>query len=180
MKRYKHRISIWFGTTIELLGVSFGFFILSLTSILPYSILNLLLMLVAWFSFWFFSHCLAHFIVGKILGVNFLFYFVGKSSIIKLNLPVVSSFAKRVPVLGIKIDKASFQQVSARKRALMFASGVLASMIFPTICIVYSLMYMSIWMTIFFAVLSISNVLLTLFFSSKVGDLAKARATLHA
>jgi hypothetical protein len=146
---------------------------------LRFSVLGLVLLLVAWFCFWFFSHCLAHFVVGKILGVNFLFYFVGTSSILKLNLPVVSLLAERFPVLGIKVDDKSFLEVAPSKRALMFACGAMASMILPVICVIFAILYLPMWIAILVGVITILNMLLTLFFSSKVGDLAKARETLH-
>jgi len=134
--------------------------------------------LTSWFCFWFFSHCLAHFVVGSVLGVRFRFYFVGKSSLLKLNLPVVSSFPKYVPILGIKIEDARFRQVAARKRALMYASGVLASMIFPIMTVLHALAYFSASITAFFTALTTLNILLTLLLSSKAGDFWKANKTL--
>jgi hypothetical protein len=179
MPKYKRRISIWFGTTIELFGVLLGFLILFLTGMLQSFVLSLVLLLVTWFCFWFFSHCLAHFVVGKLLGVNFLFYFVGKSSIIKLNLPFVSLLARSFPVLGIKVDDKSFLEVSSLKRALMFVSGAVASMTLPLICVIYALLYLPVWIAIVVGVITALNAVLTLFFSFKVGDLAKARKTLQ-
>lgn len=142
MPRYKHRFSIRLGTALELFGVFLGFLILSITNILPYSMVSLVLLLIAWFCFWFFSHCLAHFVVGKILGIDFRFYFVGKSNILKLNLPVVSWLASRILVLGIKINHKSFQHVPKKRRAAMFASGTIASMTSPLISVIYASLFL--------------------------------------
>lgn len=120
------------------------------------------------------------FCCGKILGVHFLFYFVGRSSFLKLNLPVVSSLAKRVPILGIKVDNVSLQRVAPRKRAIMFASGAVASMISPLICVAYAILYLPAWIGVFISVLTLVNITLTLFFSSKVGDFWRAKKILQA
>jgi len=176
----KRRISIWLGNLIEIAGIAFGFLFIYFTNSSFHHVFNVILLLAAWFCFWFFSHCLTHFVLGKILGVNFLFYFVGRSNIVKLNLPAVSSLARRFPVLGIKVENASLQRVAPHKRAIMFASGAVASMISPLICVVYALLYLPAWIGAFISVLTVGNIVLTLIFSSKVGDLWKARKSLQA
>jgi len=176
----KRRISIWLGNLIEIAGIVFGFLFIYFTNSSLHPVLNIILLLAAWFCFWFFSHCLTHFVVGKILGVNFLFYFVGRSSVVKLNLPAVSSLARRIPVLGIKVDDVSLQIVAPNKWAIMFASGAVASMISPLISAVYAILHLPAWIGVFISVLTIGNIILTLVFSSKVGDLWKARKSLQA
>jgi len=168
------------GNLIETAGIAFGFLFIYFTNSSLHPVLNITLLLAAWFCFWFFSHCLTHFVVGKILGVNFLFYFVGRSSVVKLNLPVVSSLVRQVPVLGIKVDNASLQKISPHKRAIMFASGAVASMISPLISVVYAILHLPAWIGVFISVLTIGNIILTLVFSSKVGDFSKARKSLQA
>ena len=73
---------------------------------------DLLFLLAAWFCLWFFSHDLAHHVIGRIVGVGFRYYFLGRSSITKLNLPIVSNVLRMFPVLGLKIDKSSLKSVS--------------------------------------------------------------------
>lgn len=174
----KQRIPVWLGNAIEIIGLSFGFLSLLLINPLLHPLLKLMLLLVAWFCFWFFSHCLAHFIVGKILGVHFLFYFVGRSSLTKLNLPFILSLAKVFPVLGIKIDKASLRNISPRKQAVMFASGALASMILPITCSMYALLHLEMWFGAFLSIITAGNIVFTLIFSVKVGDLSRAKKAL--
>jgi hypothetical protein len=118
-------------------------------------------------------------VIGKILGIDFRFYFVGKSSIARLNFPLVSKLMSKVPVLGIKINRKSFLRVSQRRRAIMFASGAIASMGFPILSIIYALLFLQPWMTMFLSVLTVGNAVFTLLFSFKVGDLWKAKRTLE-
>lgn len=173
MSTNRSKIPLWLGNSIEVAGLLFGFLSLYLVEFTPNPIQKFLFLLVSWFCFWFFSHCLAHFVVGKILGVNFLYYFLGPSALVKLNLPVASFFLRRFPVLGIKIDRRSLRNVSRWKRALVFASGAFASMISPTITLFYSL-NLEIWISGFIIFITAANIAFTLYFSTKVGDLRKA------
>lgn len=179
MAKYEHKFSIWLGTLIELMSIFLGFLILSIINVSFHSAINLLLLLAAWFCFWFFPHCLSHFLVGRSLGIDFRFYFVGKSGLARLDLPIISLLTKNIPILGIKIDQEPFLRVTPKKRALMFASGAIASMTFPIICIVYALMYLPSWITTLVSTLTIGNICFTLVYSSKVGDLCARRTLKH-
>jgi len=176
----KQRIPVWLGNAIEAIGLVIGIFSLLLVNQSFHLLLKLTLLLVAWFCFWFFSHCLTHFIVGKIIGVRFLYYFIGRSGLTKLNLPIISFHARIFPVLGIKIDKASFNSVSPKKQAVVFASGALASMISPITIMVYAIMYLEMWIGFFTTFVTIGNIVFTLIFSSKVGDIFKAKRALNS
>src|SRR2546422_10346756 len=91
---------------------------------------DLIFIFAAWFCFWFFSHDLAHHVVGRIFGVGFRYYFFGRSTITKLNLPIASNLLKVVSVLGLKTDKSSLKTVSPNGLRMMYASGAVFSMFF--------------------------------------------------
>jgi len=135
---------------------------------------NALLVLVAWFCLWFFSHDLAHHVVGRILGVTFRHYFLGRSAIIKLGLPIISELMKIVPVLGLKIDKPSLNSISPSRVRAMYASGVVSSTFLPWLAI--SAAYrVSLLLGVFITLLTLANDVFTLYFSLQVGDLHHAR-----
>lgn len=173
----KRRLSIWSGTFFEVACILLGFVFLYFSDF-THPALGVLLLLASWFCLWFFSHCLTHLIVGRVLGMHFRFYFIGRSSLLRLNLPGVPLLLKRFPVLGIKIADESFRRVEPRKRALMFASGALASMTFPLISVFYAWLYLPTWITVIVGVFTASNILFTSYFSSKAGDFWKAKTTL--
>src|SRR2546425_9633897 len=136
--------------------------------------LNALFVLVAWFCLWFFSHDLAHHIVGRIVGVGFRYYFLGRSTITKLNLPIVSNLLKVVPVLGLKIDKSSLKSISPNGLRVMYASGAVSSMLLPWIVVPpgYAI---GLPFGILITLLTVTNDVFTLYFSPKVGDIHHAR-----
>ena len=136
--------------------------------------LDALFILVAWFCLWFFSHDLAHHIVGRVVGVSFRYYFLGRSAITKMSLPIVSNLLRVVPVLGLKIDRSSLKAVSPNRARAMYASGALFSMFLPWVVIPTGYI-VSLPVGILLTVLTVGNDVFTLYFSPRVGDLHHAR-----
>ncbi|MEM2374463.1 MAG: hypothetical protein QXI11_08510, partial [Thermoproteota archaeon] len=91
----------------------------------------------------------------------------------------ISFIMKFVPVLGIKIDKASFKNISRYRKAATYASGAFASMLAPLIPFIYSAIYLDLFTTLAFGFITFGNIIFTLYFSSKVGDLSRARKALR-
>ncbi len=172
-------INLWLGNTIEVAGIIVGFILLYSLNFLTHSLLRFLVLIISWMCFWYFPHCLAHFIVGRILGIRFMYYFAGRSSLIKMRLPLVTSILSVVPALGIKIDKHSTLNISRNRIAVMYASGVSASMLCPLIPFIYSLIYLDYIITLFIGVITFGNIIFTIYFSFKVGDFSKAVKALH-
>jgi hypothetical protein len=133
-----------------------------------------LFLLVAWFCFWFFSHDLAHHIVGRIVGVGFRYYFLGRSTATKLSLPIVSNLLRMFPVLGLKIDKSSLNSISPNKVRAMYASGAVSSMFLPWLVIPAGFS-VGLSVGILLTFVTIANLVFTLYFSPRVGDLHHAR-----
>jgi hypothetical protein len=133
-----------------------------------------LLVLIAWFCLWFFSHDLAHHIVGRVVGVRFRYYFLGRSAITKLSLPIVSNLLRVVPVLGLKVERSSLKSVSANRARAMYASGALFSMFLPWVVIPAGFA-VGLLVGILLALLTVANDVFTLYFSPRVGDLHHAR-----
>jgi hypothetical protein len=138
-------------------------------------LLRILLLFLAWFSLWFFTHDLTHHLIGKITRIKFEYYFFGRSAIRKLNLPLVSGLMEKVPVFVLKINQDSLHASSPKARRWMYASGAIASMALPWIIVPSSFMFGSYWVGVLFAVLVFGNVLFTLYFSPKTGDLYRAK-----
>src|SRR5207247_7376512 len=136
--------------------------------------LGFLLLLGAWFCLWFFSHDLAHHVVGRVLGVGFRYYFLGRSAITKLRLPMISELSSKIPVLGLKIDKHTLESVSPNKARMMYASGAISSMLLPFL-VLPTAYEISIPVGIVFTLLTLANSLFTFYFCSHVGDLLFVR-----
>jgi hypothetical protein len=164
------RIPVYLGNIIEIAGLCFGTLMILFLETLP-EYLRFFVLIVAWFCFWYFSHCLTHFIFGRIFGIRFLYYFVGKSAITKLPQ---FRFLKYFPVLGIKVDIETFSKISSRSKFIFYASGTFASMFAPTVCLIPAAK-LGAQPFLFILFLCIGNIILTLYFSPRVGDLSRAK-----
>ncbi len=164
------------GAALSVTGLGLGIiaWLVALDPSLRLSI-RVLLLLFAWFTLWFFSHDLAHHITGSIVGIKFQYYFLGRSAITKLKLPLVSRLMEYVPVLVLKIDKASLGKVSVAARRWMYASGAIVSMVLPLLVLPTSYSLGPIWVGVLFTLLVVGSALFTLYFSPRSGDLYRAR-----
>lgn len=91
-----------------------------------------------------------------------------------MSLPVASNLLNAVPVLGLKIDKASLDSISPNNVRAMYASGAVSSMLLPwlVVPIGYAI---SLPVGILLTVVTVANDVFTLYFSPQVGDIHQAR-----
>ena len=138
------------------------------------TLLQLVFGLVASSLVMFFSHCLTHYVVGSLLGIRFRHYLVTLMPLRKLALPIVSPLARHVPVFAIKTDPQSLRAASGTRRAVMFASGTVASISLPLLLAAeaYFVLAPMVWSPLL--AIGILNLVFTLYFSPKVGDLSRA------
>ena len=169
------RLPLWLGNGIEVVGVIIGSILLiSVQTGIP-QLLSLILLVVSWMCFWFFPHCLTHYIVGRIVGIRFSHYVIADSAIEKLDIPVASWLVSAIPVLGIRVREIGFDGVSPTGRKAMFYSGTFASIFFPLIVVFYAVAYTSTLLTVLVAALTLGNGVFTLYFSPKCGDIDRSR-----
>jgi hypothetical protein len=90
-------------------------------------------MLLAWILLYFSSHAIAHWLVGRIVGIRFLFYTVGGTGNPKGWPPGVRWVFERLPFFGVQTERLSMQNVGPRARALMWSAGVTSSAIIPAL-----------------------------------------------
>ncbi len=121
------------------------------------------ILLICWFATLYSSHCLAHYIVGKLLGFEFSHYTLSKSMLHKVSPKIFS--AKIFLTLRIKKKQTGW------KCFFMFLSGSLASMFLP-----FSIAFIS--GNLIIMVLSVFNLVFTGYFSYKYGCIRKALSCL--
>jgi hypothetical protein len=174
LSRHFRRLSLAQGASLCIFGLLVGLALLIAAPRVKLFPLNALFVFVSWLCLWFFSHDLAHHIVGRVVGISFHYYFLGRSAITKMSLPIASNMLKVVPVLGLKIDRSSLKSVSPNRARAMYASGALFSMFLPWVVIPTGYM-VSLPVGILLTLLTVANDVFTLYFSPRVGDLHHAR-----
>jgi len=171
------RIGMAAGTAVSLLFTAIAYLLLFIQPP-PIFAGRFILALIAWALLWFFTHDLAHLLVGTITGIRFSHYYIGLSNIVRLEL-LPKPFKTLVPALGIKIDREG-SRASPAGYAAMYAAGPLASMIFPlTVPIILLLNNPSSLAGLVLLAASIANIVFTSYFSPKAGCFAKASKALR-
>ncbi|HEX2179619.1 MAG TPA: hypothetical protein VHL54_08920 [Actinomycetota bacterium] len=112
------------------------------------------------------THSLAHWLVGRLMGMRFTHYFLG---------------GPPPPRPGAKLDYATYLRVPPRKRAAMHASGAVVTKVVPfaLIPVARSLDLQS-WVVYLLAGIGIGQLLTDIFVSTKASDWKKVKRELRA
>jgi hypothetical protein len=112
------RFPVWLGNAVLTGGVFVGVAAIVFAMQVASSFLAGVALVVAGGAWAVSFHCLAHWLVGRLVGMRFTDYFIG---------------GPPPPRPGLKTDYASYLRVSPRRRALMHASGAVATKVAPFI-----------------------------------------------
>ncbi|MDJ0269767.1 MAG: hypothetical protein NXY59_04330 [Aigarchaeota archaeon] len=167
---YVFTMSLLSGSILSAIGIAVGLWLLAL---LPTNIpvIDLIISFGVFFLLWFFTHDLAHLLVGLLTGVRFKFYYVGLSNIVV----ILPRRAKLLPiVLGLRIDRDS-SAAGGLGYAMMYLAGPLASMLAPlSAALLMMIRNPESVASLFLFTVSLANIVFTLVFSPRVGCIRKA------
>jgi hypothetical protein len=127
------RLSITGGNVVQIGGILLAAVALSAAQSLPRPALAAAAMLAAWVLLYFFAHAIAHWTVGRLLGIRFLFYTVGGTGNPEGYPPGVRWVFEHLPFFGVQTDKVSMQTAGGIARAVMWSAGVSSSAVIPTL-----------------------------------------------
>jgi hypothetical protein len=136
-------------------------------------------MLLAWVLLYFCSHAIAHWLIGRVVGIRFLFYTVGGTGNPEGWPPGVRWIFEHLPFLGVQTEKVSMQTVRPAARALMWSAGVTSSAVLPTLGALWawhSGVPESAWFSLFALGWGLGT--LASNWRSRTGDYSKARRAL--
>lgn len=148
--------------------------IITKRAFLIYQPLRILILLICWFLMLYFSHCLSHYIVGRILGIRFRYYFLSKSMLSKAGIPVISRLLSVKAFLTLKL----VEKPKGWRGFAMFIAGPLASMFSPLVIVAFTYGYDKSSSAILLIV-TIVNIVFTGYYSYRYGCIRKALGSLH-
>lgn len=136
-------------------------------------------MLLAWVLLYFSCHAIAHWLVGRAVGIRFQFYTVGGTGNPEGWPPGLRWIFEHLPFFGVQTEKVSMQNASPVGKALMWSAGVTSSAVIPTFGAFVAWRYgvpMSGWFCLFAAGWALGT--LASNWTSRTGDYSKARRAL--
>jgi len=173
------RLSIPVGNLVQAGGILAAFVALRASQSARTPALAVTAMLLAWVLLYFFSHAIAHWLVGWVVGIRFLFYTIGGTGNPGGWPPGLRWIFEHLPFFGLQTEKLSMQDASPAARALMWSAGVTSSAIVPTLSAFIAWRSRVPWSGWFF-LFAVTWALGTLAsnWTSRTGDYSKARRAL--
>ena len=175
------RLSIIAGNAIQTAGVVTACAALALVRSAHSKPAAIIAMIAAWVLLYFFCHGIAHWAVGRLLGIRFAFYTVGGTGNPEGYPAGMRWVFERLPFFGVQTEKASMQKASPMAKAIMWSAGVTSSAVVPTLSTVYAWnagvpgSKLFLFFAVFWAIGTLSSN-----WRSQTGDYTKARRALRA
>ena len=174
------RLSIPVGNTVQIAGIAAAGLAFSAAQSANSKAFAVAAMLGGWVVLYFCCHAIAHWLVGRVLGIRFAFYTIGGTGNPQ-GWPVGLRWVfEHLPFLGVQTEKASMQAASPLAKAVMWSAGVTASAVAPTAAVLWAW-----WQGIpgakLFSLFALGWSVGTLAsnWTSRTGDYSKARRCLH-
>jgi hypothetical protein len=173
------RLSIVAGNSVQLLGLAAAYYALAAARSAHSATAAVVAMVVGWVLLYFSCHAIAHWLVGRILGIRFAFYTLGGTGNPEGWPAGLRWLFEHLPFLGVQTEKASMQNASPRARAIMWSAGVTSSAVVPTLGVLWARHSGVPWSKLFF-LCSLGWAVGTLAsnWTSRTGDYSKARRAL--
>jgi len=127
------RLSIVAGNAFQIAGLAAASAALAISRSAHSKLVAVIAMLAAWTLLYFFCHGIAHWAVGRILGIRFAFYTVGGTDHPEGYTSGIRWVFEHLPFFGVQTEKASMQKASPMAKAIMWSAGVTSSAVVPTL-----------------------------------------------
>lgn len=180
-RRIVGRLSILAGNILQIAGIAVAGLSLALAAARASQSkpIAVAAMIAAWVLLYFFCHGIAHWSVGRLVGIRFAFYTIGGTGNPEAYPGGVRWVFEHLPFFGVQTEKASMLAASPMAKAIMWSAGVTSSAVVPTLSALWAwragvpastpfLIFAAIWAIATLA----SN------WTSRTGDYSKARRAL--
>lgn len=178
-RRVFTRLSIAAGNALQLGGLAAAAFLLAAAKSMASSSTAFLAVLLAWVLLYFCCHAIAHWLVGRLLGIRFSFYTIGGTGNPEGWPPGLRWIFEHLPFFGVQTEKSSMLAASPAAKAIMWSAGVTSSAAVPTLAAFWA-WHADVpgakWFLLFALIWAVST--LASNWTSRSGDYSKARRAL--
>jgi hypothetical protein len=173
------RLSIAAGNLLQIAGLIAAALVLETARSASAKITAALELLVAWMLLYFCCHAIAHWVVGRMVGIRFAFYTVGGTGNPEGWPGGLRWVFEHLPFFGVQTDRVSMQNASPMAKAIMWSAGVTSSALVPALGVLWAWRWGIPHSQLFLVfALGWSAGTLTSNWRSRTGDFAKARREL--
>jgi len=173
------RLSIVVGNSVQIAGLVAAYLALIAARSAHSVLAAVFAMVVGYVLLYFCCHAIAHWVVGRMLGIRFAFYTVGGTGNPEGWPAPLRWLFEHLPFFGVQTEKASMQKASPIARAIMWSAGVTSSAVVPTLGALWAWCSGVPWSKLLFLVALFWAVgTLASNWTSRAGDYSKARRAL--
>jgi hypothetical protein len=137
-RRIFARLSITAGNAVQAGAILAAYFALRVAQSAHSPTTAISTWLLAWVLLYFSCHAMAHWVVGRVVGIRFLRYTVGGTANPEGWPPGLRWIFEHLPFFGVQTEKASMQNAGPAARAAMWAAGVTSSAVVPTLAMLWA------------------------------------------
>jgi hypothetical protein len=127
------QLSIVAGNSVQIAGLVGAYLAFAAAQSAHPTTAAVVAMVVGWVLLYFCCHGIAHWVVGRILGIGFAFYTVGGTGNPEGWPAGLRWVFEHLPFFGVQTEKASMQKSSPIARAIMWSAGVTSSAVVPSL-----------------------------------------------
>src|ERR1700686_4998499 len=131
------RLSIIVGNSVQIVGLVAAYLALVAARSAHSILAAVFAMVVGYVLLYFCCHAIAHWVVGRMLGIRFAFYTVGGTGNPEGWPAGLRWLFEHLPFLGVQTEQTSMQSASPMARAVMWSAGVTSSAIIPTLGVLW-------------------------------------------
>ncbi|HST09531.1 MAG TPA: hypothetical protein VLL05_04085 [Terriglobales bacterium] len=132
-RRVFTRLSIAAGNAIQLAGLVAGWLLVLLAARARIKTVAVAEMLAGILLIYLSCHAIAHWFVGRVLGIRFRFYTVGGAGDPQSWPMGLRWLMAHAPFFGVQTDKASIETARPIAKAALWSAGVTSSAVLPTL-----------------------------------------------
>ena len=112
------RLSIAAGNVLQAGGILAACFALRASAVADSNPTAVTLMILSWILLYFCAHAIAHWLIGRMVGIRFLYYTVGGTANPEGWPPGLRWIFEHLPFRGVQTEKLSMQGASPRTAPL--------------------------------------------------------------
>jgi hypothetical protein len=173
------RLSIALGNAVQIVGIAAALVALAAARSTHSTKAAVVALVLGWTLLYFCCHAIAHWLVGRVVGIRFAFYTIGGTGNPEGWPAGLRGLFEHLPFFGVQTDKISMEIASPMTKAMMWAAGVTSSAVVPTLAAFWAWRSGVPWSKLFFLFALIwAAATLASNWTSPTGDYSKARRAL--
>jgi hypothetical protein len=127
------RLSILAGNALQIAGIVAASIVLAAARSAQSKPAAISGMISAWVFLYFFCHGIAHWLIGRLVGIRFAYYTIGGTGNPSAYPAGLRWLFEHLPFFGVQTEKTSMQKASPTAKAIMWSAGVTSSAVLPTL-----------------------------------------------